>query len=145
MNISPAPSALLMRNITCTCTACGELDQGEPVIRLRNAGHGPFRLFCFVHSPLEPESELLAEAACQQCDRPMLVAIDFRWACYCCERCRVAAANTRAQVRRRAPLLGRRCVLCEQPLGLMRRDALFCSGECRQRAWRWRRREGLGA
>ena len=143
MNTCSDPSAYMTRNIACTCTVCGELDQGEPVIRLRNAGHGPFRLFCLEHTPLEPESEQLAEAACQRCDRPMLVAIDFRWACYCCERCRVAAANARALVRRRAPLLKRRCLLCQEPLGLMRRDAEYCSGGCRQWAWRWRRREEL--
>lgn len=145
MNPGPAPSAYTIRNIGCTCTVCGELDQHQPVIRLRNAGHGPFRLFCLEHSPLEPESEMLAKSACQQCNRPMLVAIDFRWACYCCERCRVAAANARALVRRRAPLLKRRCLLCEEPLGLMRRDAVFCSVRCRQWAYRWRRREGLTA
>jgi hypothetical protein len=95
---------------------------------------------CFDCTPVGPDSALVTVEECETCERPMLIDAGWMWGrIFCCGRCRRTAANARARERRRLGRI-RLCEQCGEWFQGSRRDARFCSGACRQAAYRERHR-----
>ena len=134
-------SALETRNTGgCYCSVCGaELEAGQPVVRTKEPGVRRFAFFCLEHSPYLPDGELLHETSCAHCSRTIWLDVEFVWRAFCSERCRWTSSNERARERRWAARVSS-CAECGKRMEGFRRDTLYCTDKCRQRAYRGRQK-----
>ncbi len=84
----------------------------------------------------------VAAQLCAHCERPMVERLDLSGPqrTFCSDHCRHEYHNQLRKVRR----VGDRkkiCEVCGEEFTATRRDAKTCSGECRQKAYRRRKRE----
>jgi hypothetical protein len=134
------------------CAKCGhEFAAGEPVWRRRSGlGRGMFGGWrSGVVATCEQCSTswrgYFAPEPCERCGRPVHNEISSRRRrhTFCCQRCACEAFSTTTSTaarERRAQTRGpsRSCKHCGEVFEPARADALFCSGVCRQRAYRCR-------
>ena len=124
----------------CYCSVCAaQFEVGQPIVRTKEPGARRFEFFCLEDSPYPLGEGLLEETSCAQCDRLIWLDADFVWRPFCCERCRWTAANERSRERRSAARVAS-CAECGVQMKGFRRDTLYCTDKCRQRAYRERQK-----
>ena len=123
---------------SCYCSLCGaQLEVGQPVVRAKQPDARRFEFFCLECSPYQLRGEILRETSCAQCGRPIWLDVEFTWRVFCSERCRWTASNKRAMERRWAARVSS-CAECGIEMEGFRRNTLYCTDKCRQRAYRGR-------
>jgi hypothetical protein len=130
------------------CQFCHrELHPLEPIYRLPVGpvvGQGRYAWFC---KPCLDKSgpkwlseiPLSREQNCERCGRP--VFIPSRWKPkrpICSAKCRGALETAKAKQRRTSRRVERECPICRRKFTPKRIDARYCSGACKQAAYRWR-------
>ena len=156
-NWKPPTSEEWFERTRCRCHKCKRvMEDGEPVWRIR-VGYLGFSFmglpktkysvayFCRQCGPQEAHSDV----ACEFCNRPIhdtvirpsgLLLRHY----YCSDHCRrlgESAPQTAIISKRRADERGpsRHCLTCEEPFEPTRKHAEYCSGRCRQLAYRRKR------
>jgi hypothetical protein len=141
----------------CKCFGCKRtMQDGEPVWRIRARSPGisimgwpktkhSIEYFC---KDCRSRDDAHSEVACAFCKRPMHDTVfrscGFQLRHYsCCRRCEMSDTNSRVNAaarERRAAARGpsRQCEVCGEAFETKRSDAKFCSGMCRQKAYRRR-------
>ncbi len=124
----------------CYCSVCAaELAERQPVVRTKEPDVRKFEFYCLEHSPYLLDGELLQETSCAQCGRPIWLDVEFEWRAFCSERCRWTASNARSRERRSVARVSS-CAEWGIRMKGFRRDTLYCTDRCRQRAYRERQR-----
>ena len=143
-----------IRNAEKTAECCAKcqrpLKPEEPIWRAKH----PIRYYPYHQEWIAPVcSDCRSEqdnywdpVPCEGCGRPVHDRMTFqprRLSCFCCERCTPAARAARARERRRLARSDRSCEWCGETFEPKRADAKFCSGACRQAAYRHRVTDGF--
>jgi hypothetical protein len=153
---NPAPSTGDWR--CCKCFKCERIMQdGEPIWRIRVGRPGfsilgwPKIKYSIEHFCRDCGSQAKyahSQVACEFCKRPMHDAVVRSCGVllrhyYCSRGCEISGTNARANAAARACRAeargpSRECVVCGEVFETKRADAMFCSGACRQKAYRRR-------
>ena len=146
----PPPAEQGAKNMSAfDCVRCGrQLTATEPVWRKQTTrGRGFFggtrwtvALFCEPCAPLS-DYRYWSAKPCEGCARVVHNVIDGRRRrhTYCCEGCELRQRQALMR-QRRAEARGatKVCACCGETFEPVRADAVFCSGVCRQKAYRRR-------
>jgi predicted nucleic acid-binding Zn ribbon protein len=80
------------------------------------------------------------QRSCESCSRPIFKG-GRGWHFFCCEQCEVTYYNHQ----RRRPKEQKRCEVCSDTFTATRSDQKTCSGACRQKAYRRRKKASTNA